>query len=160
MTKPRDLDTVAGAMSRAMDFICLGGVMEAIGKSQSWVYQVADPDNSMTIHGLDIAEAVDKACLEAGNPPPFHTRHGRVIGAEARPGLCPNDRVLKLVNEVGNLVETHRQAKSPDSPNGEDYSLCEERAINELLQKVEEICGEIRCAIRDSSDAQSKQAAE
>ena len=154
MTKPRDLETIAGTMSRAIDFINLDGVMAATGKSQSWVFQVADPDNALTIQGLDIAEAIDIACLASGNPPPFHTRHGRAIGVKDRTGLCPNDRVLKMINEVGKLAETHRKAKQTDSPGGEDYAPCERRTINELLQKVEELCGETRCAIGESSPIQ------
>jgi hypothetical protein len=70
-----------------------------------------------------------------------------MIGEDARTGLCPTDRILKLFETLGDIAETHRRAQQPGSPDGKNYSLCEKRKINEDIQKIEEICGEIRSAV-------------
>ncbi len=151
MTKSKDFYTLSGVVGRAIDFLTKNGVSDAIGVSRdsSIVYQYADGDNATVLKDVNQLERLDIACLSAGKSPPFLTYYARRIGSVERPGGELDDRVLKLVDVVGTLVEHHRKARKPDSPNGSGYSKCEEVTAEEIMQELYEVFGEVKQGIAD-----------
>lgn len=148
MTKPRDLDSLSCVIGRAIELIGAGAVAQAIGgKSNSFVYQAADPDNPTTISDINVLIEIDRACVRSAKTAPCLAFLAKKIGFTEEDEREIEDDVLLLTERTGRVAKRLRDARDPNSPDGPEISACEARQLKEGTQEVREACDRIDASV-------------
>lgn len=118
MTKPRTPSSIEDALDQACGFVGARVVAGWLGKSESLVRKMADPDNSANRLHLDDALAIDRRLAAAGFPQVFGDLVASLAESNERTAP-PADQVaarslahaVRVVGEAANLLQSVQAAE-------------------------------------------------
>lgn len=154
MNKPRKPRTVEGAVSSALGEFDDDDFKQITGKSRALGLKWADPDceahHIPFYQAANLAAALNAHGVEERFSEAFRGSRDRALiafgGAPKHSALDPSDRILTLVEAVGNACGELRMAQDPKSPAGREYSICEK---SEITGKLQEIIDHAKLCIKD-----------
>lgn len=116
MTKPRVPQSIEDALDQACGLVGAKQVAAWLGKSESLVRKMADPDNSANRLHLDDALAVDRQLCAGGFPQVFAELVAASSETNARSGACatagrPLPHAVRVVGDAADLLQSVQAAE-------------------------------------------------
>ena len=141
MTKLREVNSVEGAIQRAIGLLTAEIVAKAVGKSVRLVRAWSDEDDDLHKPSIFQAMAVDSAMVAEGYEPEILRVYTRQVEAQRnRHNPKPlGDRMLDLIKEIGDVAEVARAATDPAGPSGVRISLKERCAIAKEIAEAQAV---------------------
>ena len=141
MAKIRKTASIENGIMQVLKILSEKEILEAIGKSSSYLRKCSDPDQEYWINHNEFFK-LDQACIKKNKAPPLLDVYEYMVSKEMNKidygTINSLDEVLvKFTLLHGKLIEKIKAAQDPDSDKGAEISDVEKKDILQSIRDLE-----------------------
>ena len=151
MTKTKEIISIEYSLKEVLSNLSDQDIKEIIGKTKSYLYKCADPDNDVHhIHFKDVLE-LEKAMIHLKNKTPFSNLFRDYIAVRHEEVSNPKEILSEVVGiggRMGDLMDSIRESQDEKRSGGGTIVPHEKEIIYNEIQKLDEQLMKIKSILK------------